>query len=72
MAISMKGRKRIKTSVKSEHTSNNEITIRRFIELHTEFVRDKMLENLSEKTIHDHKYLFTFLQDGLLNLTGLI
>ncbi|AOY76885.1 tyrosine-type recombinase/integrase [Clostridium formicaceticum] len=60
MAISMKGRKKIETSIKNEHTSKKEITIRRFIELHTEFVRDKMLENLSERTIKDHKYIFSF------------
>ncbi|WP_176461563.1 tyrosine-type recombinase/integrase [Anaeromicrobium sediminis] len=61
MAISMNGRKKIKTSMKVDQFSRKEITIKEFIELHNEFIRDKMLENLSQKTIKDHKYLFTFL-----------
>ncbi len=60
MAISMKGRKGIKTSMLDERMPKKEITIKDFIELHTEFIRDKMLENLSERTIKDHKYIFSF------------
>ncbi|MBU5677799.1 site-specific integrase [Alkaliphilus sp. MSJ-5] len=61
MAISMRGRNKIETSVKSDRVSKKELLVKDFIELHTDFVRDKVLENLASKTIKDHKNIFKFL-----------
>ncbi len=61
MAISMNGRNKIETTVKNDQLSKKELLVKDFIVLHTEFVRDKMLENLAQKTIKDHKNISNFL-----------
>lgn len=60
MAISMKGRKNIETTVKNDHLNSRELSIGDFVGLHTDFIRDKTLENLAERTIKDHKNLFNY------------
>ena len=60
MAITLKAKNRIQTSMKGVHKIQEELTIQEFIDLHTDFIRDKRLENLSQRTIEDHIYLFSF------------
>ncbi len=60
-AISMKGRKRTETTVKNDQLLKKELLVKDFIEFHTDFVRDKTLENLASKTIKDHINIFKFL-----------
>lgn len=60
MSIPMKGRKRIETTMKNDQFSKKELSISDFIDLHTDFIQDKMLENLSHTTIKDHKNIFRF------------
>lgn len=61
MAITLNGKQKIKTNLGSDQKISKGLTIQQFIDLHPHFVREKVLENLSETTINDHKYLFTFL-----------
>jgi len=60
MAISMKGRIKNETNVINDRLLNKELTIKNFIDLHTDFIRDKILENLSQRTINDHKNIFKY------------
>jgi integrase/recombinase XerD len=60
MAITLKAKNKIQTSVKVDQQNNDTITISKFVELHSDFIREKQLENLSPRTINDHRYLFTF------------
>lgn len=47
----MKERNEIETSVKKDHFSNKKLSITDFIELHTDFIRDKTLENFIDVII---------------------
>lgn len=69
MAITMNGRKQIRTTLKDNHNFNGEITIEKFIELHPSFIRDKQLENLSDKTIFDHENVFKMFVKWMDNST---
>lgn len=69
MAITMNGRKQIKTTLKDNHNFNGEITIEKFIDLHPSFIRDKQLENLSDTTIFDHENVFKMFVKWMDNST---
>lgn len=60
MAITLNSTHKIKTSIRNNQQKSDILTLQHFIDLHTDFVREKQLENLSPRTINDHKYLFTF------------
>jgi len=60
MAITLKAKNKIQTSVKVDQQNSDSLGLGKFIELHSDFIREKRLENLSPRTINDHKYLFTF------------
>jgi len=61
MAINLKQKHRIQTSVNVDRPKDDTLTIEDFINYHTDFVREKQLENLSLRTIEDHKILFRYL-----------
>jgi len=50
---------------------NKLITVKDFIELHIDFVREKQFENLSERTISDHKCSLDTSLNGFYSPTGL-
>ena len=55
--------KNIETIMKKDRILKNEIDIRDFIDLHTDFIRDTMLENLADQIIIDHKNLLCYFKD---------
>jgi len=68
MAISLKGRNKIQTSVKNDHVKDSNMKVTDLITFHTDFIREKQLENLSSRTINDHKMFFEYFTKWI-NLT---
>ena len=62
MAISLNNKHKIKTSVKDNQLQEGNLTIVDFLELHASFINDKRLENLAQRTIDDHIYIFSFFE----------
>lgn len=60
MAITLNGKHKIQTRVKTDREIGRTITFETFTKLHTDFIREKQLENLSDRTIADHKMLFGY------------
>jgi len=61
MAISLRQEHRNKTSVKVDRPTKDNLTVHEFIQHHSDFVREKRLENLSARTIKDHQTVFRYL-----------
>lgn len=66
MAITLKSKHKIRTNVQNNRQLKDTLPYQDFIELHTDFVREKQLENLSERTISDHKMFFGYFTKWLL------
>jgi len=60
MAITLKAKNKIQTNMKGVPKNEGAITLQEFIDLHNDFIRDKRLKNLAQRTIEDHIYLFSF------------
>ncbi|BEP29717.1 hypothetical protein [Helicovermis profundi] len=66
MAISMKGKTNYKTTMNNIPKYREKMLIQTYLDLHDEFIRDKELENLSDRTIKDHIYIFKIFSKWLL------
>ena len=65
MAITLKQKHRIQTSGKNNQVNTTTITYSDFINLHPNFIQEKSLENLSSRTINDHKMFFGYFTNWL-------
>ncbi|MBI9012614.1 MAG: hypothetical protein JEZ08_10335 [Clostridiales bacterium] len=60
MAITLKQKHRVQTIGQNDQAKSCNLSYHDFIELHSDFIREKQLENLSPRTINDHIMLFGY------------
>jgi len=60
MTITLKAKNKIQISMKGIYHNEGTLILQEFIDLHTDFIRDKRLENLIQRTIKNHIYWFSF------------
>ncbi len=65
MAITLNSKHKIQTKGINNREIKDSLTVEDFIDLHTDFIREKQLENLRPRTIEDHKMLFGYLSKWL-------